>query len=88
MKLLFHENFNKDLANSADPILAKQIRKLIFRLENASRLSEVPNVKQLQGASNFFRIRVGDYRVGIIVHGGTITLMRVLHRKEIYRYFP
>ncbi len=35
-----------------------------------------------------YRIRVSDYRVGIEVNGNEIEVMRVLHRKEFYRYFP
>ena len=88
MKIHFHENFNNDLSKLGDAVLAKQIKKLILRLENMRTLSEIPNVKKMQGGPNFFRIRLGDYRVGITKEGDTITLMRVLHRKEIYRYFP
>jgi len=88
VKVQFHENFNKDLSKLADAILAKQVRKLILRLENSRSLSDVPNVKKMQGGPNFFRIRIGDYRVSLTRSGDSITLMRALHRKEIYRYFP
>jgi len=88
MKVEFHQNFDKDLAQSKDAILAKQIRKLIMRLETAQVLNEIPNVKKLSGGSNFYRVRLGDYRVGFILSGTKVTLMRVLHRREIYRYFP
>ncbi len=88
MKIHFHENFDKDLSKVGDAILAKQIRKLILRLENVRNLAEIPNVKKMQGGPNYFRIRIGDYRLGITKENDTITLMRVLHRKEIYRYFP
>lgn len=88
MKVQFHENFNKDLSKLGDATLAKQIRKLILRLENTRSLADIPNVKKLQGGANFFRVRIGDYRVGITKDGDTVTLMRILHRKEIYRYFP
>lgn len=88
MKVEFHENFDKDLAKSRDPILAKQIRKLIMRLETSTLISEIPNIKKLSGGTSFYRIRIGDYRVGCIVHGSTVLLVRVMHRREIYRYFP
>ena len=88
MKVHFHENFNKDLLKQKDAALAKQVRKLILRLENIHNFSDIPNVKKLQGGANYFRIRLGDYRIGIIREGDAITLMRILHRKEIYRYFP
>lgn len=88
MKLRFHQNFNKDLLKQKDATLAKQVRKLILRLENTGSFSDIPNLKKLQGGPNYFRIRLGDYRIGIIREGDAITLMRILHRKEIYRYFP
>lgn len=88
MRLRFHAQFEKDLLKLRDPILAKQVRKLILRLENTQNLSEIPNVKKMQGGPNFFRIRIGDYRVGLTKDGNAVTLMRVLHRREIYRYFP
>lgn len=46
------------------------------------------NLKKLKGGGNYYRIRVGEYRIGIIVEGDAITFVRCLHRKEIYRYFP
>ncbi|MFN7201715.1 MAG: type II toxin-antitoxin system RelE family toxin [Aphanizomenon sp.] len=33
-------------------------------------------------------MRVGNYRIGISVNNDLVTLVRILHRKEIYRYFP
>jgi len=59
-----------------------------MRIENASSLAEIPNVKRLAGGNHFYRIRLGDYRVGITVHRNSVELVRVLHRREIYRYFP
>jgi mRNA-degrading endonuclease RelE of RelBE toxin-antitoxin system len=31
---------------------------------------------------------IGDYRLGVIFDGEILIFERVLHRKEIYRYFP
>jgi len=42
----------------------------------------------VKGFPGYFRIRVGDYRLGFSFHNDTVTLIRFLHRKEIYRYFP
>ena len=48
----------------------------------------IENVKKLQGYENAYRIKIGDYRIGVIFENGDITFCRVMHRKEIYRYFP
>ena len=42
----------------------------------------------MRGYLNFYKIRFGDYRLGLQVIGNKIICERVLHRKEIYRYFP
>ncbi|HAO10876.1 MAG TPA: plasmid stabilization protein, partial [Planktothrix sp. UBA8407] len=44
--------------------------------------------KKLKGDDNAYRLRVGDYRIGFYFDGETVTFARVLHRKDIYRYFP
>jgi len=46
------------------------------------------DVKKLKGLGSAYRIRIGDYRLGIEYRETTVVFMRVLHRKEIYRYFP
>jgi mRNA interferase RelE/StbE len=35
-----------------------------------------------------FRIRTGNYRIGIIFHQQTVYFAEVAHRKEIYKLFP
>ncbi|NET50360.1 MAG: type II toxin-antitoxin system RelE/ParE family toxin [Merismopedia sp. SIO2A8] len=37
---------------------------------------------------SFYRIRIGDYRIGIIAKGDLVSFIRVLHRREMYRNFP
>ena len=57
-------------------------------MELANALPEIRNIKLLQGHEDFYRIRVGDYRIGLFVEGETVAFVRILHRKEVYRYFP
>ena len=88
MKVEYRESFDKDLRACRDAKLARQIKKLIMKLESARALADIPNTKKLAGGSEFYRVRIGDYRVGLIAIRNEITLVRLLHRKEIYRYFP
>ncbi|WP_228061328.1 type II toxin-antitoxin system RelE family toxin [[Phormidium] sp. LEGE 05292] len=37
-------------------------------MPEATSIQELPNVKALAGASNRYRIRVGDYRIGFEVN--------------------
>ena len=62
--------------------------KTIELVESAKNLSEIPNLKKLKGHKSAFRIKVGDYRIGIFVEGKTVEMARVVHRKDIYKVFP
>jgi mRNA-degrading endonuclease RelE of RelBE toxin-antitoxin system len=67
----------------------ESIKKFAFEeIIEISSFAEITNIKKLQGYDNAYRIRIGDYRLGIIFDGEILIFERVLHRKEIYRYFP
>jgi mRNA interferase RelE/StbE len=83
----FKESFVKDLQNIKDKGLLARARELIELVEQAQHFGQVANLK-LRGGGNYYRIRVGDYRIGLIVEGAAVTFVRLLHRKDIYRYFP
>jgi len=57
-------------------------------MKTAESISDLRNIKKLQGFKLFYRIRIGDYRLGFAFEDGTIVLLHFLHRKEIYRFFP
>jgi len=81
-------NFNKDISKLRDRKLLIAIKAALQHIESASTLEEIPHLKKMQGASSYFRIRIGDYRMGIHADNNKVTIARFLHRKEIYRYFP
>ena len=81
----FHKSLNKI---NHQPTLSK-IRKLILELEEKQSIQEIKSVKKLIGFKNFYRIRLGDYRVGFeLINKDTIRLIIVAHRKDIYNKFP
>ncbi len=47
-------------------------------------------VQKLKGHSNYYRVRVGNYRIGLYIDltDEVVEFRRVLHRKDIYRRFP
>jgi mRNA interferase RelE/StbE len=84
----FTESFVRDVRNIKDKGLLTRVRELIELVEQASHLGHIANLKKLRGGGNYYRIRVGDYRMGLTVEGDAATFVRFLHRKDIYRYFP
>ena len=88
MKVEFKASFAKDLRNIKDTTLLARIKEAIEEVEQAADIQQLTNLKRLKGGTNYYRIRVGEYRLGITIEGATVTFVRCLNRKEIYRYFP
>jgi mRNA-degrading endonuclease RelE of RelBE toxin-antitoxin system len=81
------KSFQKDALKLPAPVQA-QLGKLIDNLSRTTKLSELSSCKKLTGFKSAYRVRMGAYRIGFIFENETIELVRVLGRKEIYRYFP
>lgn len=88
MRTTFRRSFERDIGRVADSRTRDKLRDAIEAVERAGSLRDVPNLKKLSGTSGFYRIRVGEYRIGVAVEGESVDFVRVLHRREIYRYFP
>lgn len=88
MKTEFRSSFVGDLSAIKKMNVRQRIEELIELVEQAQNPDSIHNLKKLRGSGNYYRVRVGEYRVGLILKGGVVTFVRCLHRKEIYRYFP
>lgn len=88
MNVEFKESFAKDLKSVKDKGVLKRLKEIIIAVEKADSPTKMPNLKKLKGHSNFFRLRVGDYRIGIVIEEDSVVFVRFLNRKDIYKYFP
>lgn len=88
MQVIFKNSFLKDLRKIKERALAVRVKEAIESIEQAATLQEIASLKALKNSTSYYRIRVGDYRIGLRLDGETIILVRFLHRKEVYRYFP
>jgi mRNA interferase RelE/StbE len=88
VKVEFRESFAKDLKGVKDKGLLKRSKEIIEAFEKANSLAELSNLKKLKGGGNYFRLRIGDYRIGIALENDTVIFVRFLNRKDIYKYFP
>jgi len=84
----FRASFSKDLRKVNNKDLLNRIKETIERAEKAQSLQNIANLKKLKGGNNYYRIRLGEYRIGLTIENNTVTFVRCLNRKEIYRYFP
>jgi mRNA interferase RelE/StbE len=84
----FRKSFEKDLSKLRDKGMLTRIKEVILEIEDAETLEDVSNIKKLKADGEYYRIRVGDYRIGILLNEDVVVFVRVLHRKDVYRYFP
>jgi mRNA interferase RelE/StbE len=88
LNLEFKASFVRDLKKIKDKKLKAQVQGVIEAVEQARSLQEIENIRKLKGSDRYYRVRVGDYRIGLSVEKDTVTFVRFLHRKDVYRYFP
>ncbi len=88
MEIEFLEKFNRDLDRLMNVSTKIAVRSAITSIQDAVSLSEILNIKKLRGFKTAYRIRIGDYRIGIFVEGDVVQFARIVHRKDIYKVFP
>ena len=88
MKVTFRESFLRDARTVKEKSVQRRIREVIEQVEQVSRPTDIPSLKKLKGHGTYYRIRIGEHRVGLKIEADTVTFVRVLNRKDIYKYFP
>jgi mRNA interferase RelE/StbE len=88
VKVAFRQSFVRDLKNIKDKRVVEQVKQAIAQVEAADNVHKVGGLTKLGGSSGYYRLRVGDYRIGIALEADEVAFVRCLHRREIYRYFP
>lgn len=88
-RVQYARTFLKDTAR-----LPQNIRKRVEAIAFGDEIEQDPflagQAQKLSGYHSFYKIRVGDYRIGlqIDIQERTVQFQCVLHRREIYRRFP
>ncbi len=88
MTIQVNRKFLKDLAK----LPASDRQKIeTFVFEESEKIDSIEMAgifEKLKGYQIYYRIRFGNYRVGVSYEDEVLIFQRVLHRKDIYRYFP
>jgi mRNA interferase RelE/StbE len=84
----FDKSFGKSIEKLKDQTVLAKIEKLILKMEIATSITEITGVKKLSGHKTYYRIRIGDYRMGFEKIGERIRLIVIANRKDIYSIFP
>jgi mRNA interferase RelE/StbE len=89
MQIEYTVKFVKDLKALKGVASFSKIKNIAFEIApEIETIGQFPNCIKMEGYENYYRIRMGDFRIGLKMEGEKLVFMRVLHRKDIYRYFP
>ncbi len=88
MKIVYLKNFLNDIKKLKDKNLKTKIKDLILSIEKAERLEDISNAKKMKGFSIAYRIRIGNYRMGIYKENKIVEIARFLKRNDIRKVFP
>lgn len=85
----FTKRFLKELASLPSNVQTR-IEVVVFQELKSDNPFSLGYIEKMKGYNDKYKIRVGDYRIGISVDSldKRITCQRVAHRREIYRIFP
>jgi len=89
VKFSIERSFDRDVDRIKDKKVLRKLRTFISMIENADNIRQIPHIKKIEGYESYYRMKLGDYRLGMeVVSIREVVLLRFLHRKDIYRYFP
>lgn len=92
MKVIVKGSFDRDISKVRSKAIRLKLSDKITQIESANDITSVTGVKLLRGYTHHYRIPVKtkdeSYRIGAIIRGYTIWLVRFLPRKTIYLEFP
>jgi mRNA interferase RelE/StbE len=85
----FDKSFYKSVRKLKSSELLENLRDVLKNVEEATSLKEIRGIKKLIGYKVYYRIRVGNYRIGIeLIDSKIVYFIVVAHRKDIYNLFP
>ncbi len=81
--VVFTNTAQRDLSRLQSSIMDR-VEPIILSLEETPRPQ---GVKKLQGFKDYYRIRIGDYRIIYQINDAEnyVIIARILHRREAYR---
>ncbi len=89
INLEYTKTFIKDLKKLKNTPCYQDLFKFCFSdIESVSEWLSSNDTRKIKGYNNYYRIRKGDYRIGIKLEDNAVTFVRILHRNEVYKFFP
>ena len=88
MKRRYLKSFLRDIEKLKDPQTKQHIKTQIEQIKSAEKQNEIRQLKKIKGHPYAYRIRLGNYRMGLFIEKDIVTFVRFVKRNDIYKLFP
>jgi len=82
VKIVLSESAAKDVKT-----LPKQVQRHVVGVLQRAKANPWKYARKIVG-TEWYRLRAGEYRIIVKISGDTIYVLRVAHRKNVYRGIP
>ncbi len=65
MKVTFDKSFLKSIDRLSNDTIKNKIVAIILEIDAANSIIDIKNIKKMTGYKYYYRIRIGDYRLGL-----------------------
>ncbi|MCR4404604.1 MAG: type II toxin-antitoxin system RelE/ParE family toxin [Candidatus Acetothermia bacterium] len=89
-QVVYKPTFLRELARLPAEVRARVETFAFEVMPRTTNPYALSGVEKLKGYREYYKVRFGDYRIGLRFDkkAKTIEFCRVLHRRDLYRYFP
>jgi mRNA interferase RelE/StbE len=88
MEVVYLNSYLRSIKKIKNKDLIIKLNMTIENIEKAKTLTEIENIKKLSGFTNCYRIKIDNYRIGIVLKDTIVVLVQFQNRKDIYNKFP
>ncbi|MYA62054.1 MAG: hypothetical protein F4X94_05720 [Dehalococcoidia bacterium] len=88
MEVRYKSSFDRDLKRIRDHNLFRRVERKIREIKAADSLSDISGIEKIRSRENYYRIRIGGYRLYLTREYGAAVLRGIDHRGRAYRSFP
>ena len=79
MKLEYRSSFSRDLRRIRNAEVLDRVRSVIEELEVAPAIAQISSATRIKSDRvRYYRMRIGDYRLGAVLEGDVLVLVRFL----------
>jgi mRNA interferase RelE/StbE len=65
----------------------RKVADAIANVQNTKDITQITNLKKLKPSSHHYRIKIGDYRLGLIISGSEVEFIRCLPERIFISVF-